>query len=109
MRFGRTLLVVTATGIFGMVSSCKDVTAPPPVATISLSISSASLVPSETVLITAIPREAAGTPLTRPITWTTSTAAVATVENGLITGHGIGAAVISAESEGVKADVAVSA
>ena len=108
MRFGRTLLVVTATGIFGMVSSCKDVTAPSPVATISLSVYSASLVPSETVLITAIPREAGGTPLTRPITWTTSAAAVATVENGLITGHSIGAAVISAESEGVKADVSVS-
>ena len=102
------LLVGTATGIVALASSCRDIVAPPPVATISLSDYSADLVPSETVLITATPKESAGTPVSRPVIWTTSVAAVATVENGLITAHAIGTAVISAESEGAKADLTVS-
>jgi hypothetical protein len=108
MRLGRTLLAVTAVGIFALVTSCRDIVAPPPVATISLSDYTADLVPSETALITATPKDGTGTALTRPITWTTSAAAVATVENGLITGHAVGTAVISAQSEGIKADVTVS-
>jgi len=107
MRFSRTLLAVTAVGILALVTSCRDIVAPPPVATISLSDYSADLVPSETALITATPKEAGGTALSRPIIWSSNAPAIATVENGLITGHALGLAVVTAESEGVKAQVAV--
>jgi len=50
MRFRRTLLAVTAVGIIALVTSCRDIVAPTPVATISLSDYAADLVPSETVL-----------------------------------------------------------
>ncbi|HUQ47086.1 MAG TPA: SGNH/GDSL hydrolase family protein [Gemmatimonadaceae bacterium] len=107
MRIRRTLLAVTAVGILSLVTSCRDIVAPTPVATISLSGYAADLVPSETVLITATPKEAGGTALTRTLLWSSSAPAVATVENGLITGHALGVAVVTVESEGVRAQVAV--
>ncbi len=107
MRFSRTPLTVTAVGILALIASCRDIVAPPPVATVSLSAYSADLVPSETELITATPRDASGAALERPLVWKSSAPTVATVENGLITGRSWGNAVISAESEGIKAEVAV--
>jgi len=65
------------------------------------------LVPKETEQLTAVPREAAGTALTRQISWSTSAPEIVTVDNGLVTARSIGTAVVSATSEGVKADVSV--
>lgn len=75
---------------------------------ISLSDISAELVPQETEQLTATPRDASGAALTRPIAWSTSAPEIATVDNGLITGKKAGSAVVSATSEGVRADVNIS-
>jgi hypothetical protein len=74
---------------------------PEPVATVEVSPASASIVPGETVQLTATPRDAAGTTLTdRDVSWSSNNAAVATVSDaGLVTGVADGEAVITATSE----------
>ncbi|MEO5903534.1 MAG: Ig-like domain-containing protein [Gemmatimonadaceae bacterium] len=107
MRLQKTLLVVTAMGIISIASSCRDIVAPTPVTTISLSDISAELVPQETQQFAATPKDASGLALTRPVSWTTSAPGIATVDNGLVTAKNIGTATITATSEGVRADVSV--
>src|SRR6266699_999897 len=76
---------------------------PAPVATVSVSPASLSIAVSQTMQLTATPRDAAGHALTgRTVTWKTSNGAVATVSaTGLATGVSAGTATITATSEGV--------
>jgi uncharacterized protein YjdB len=62
-----------------------------------------------TLQLSATTRDASGTILTgRPVNWTTSNSALATVSStGLVTGVGLGSAQITAESEGATSSVTV--
>jgi uncharacterized protein YjdB len=73
-----------------------------PVASVSVTPSTLSLTVGQTGQLTATPRDAAGNPLTgRGVTWTTTAAAVATVNpTGLVLAQGVGTATIRATSEG---------
>jgi trimeric autotransporter adhesin len=73
-----------------------------PVATVTITPDASTLLPNQTVQLTATLRDAAGDVLTgRIVTWTTSDAAVATVSAaGLVTAAGGGTATITATSEG---------
>jgi Big-like domain-containing protein len=76
---------------------------PPPsaaVASVDVQPTSGTIDPGQTLQLTATPRDAAGTALTRAVTWSTSAAAVATVSStGLVTALTAGSATITATSE----------
>ncbi|MEO8480048.1 MAG: Ig-like domain-containing protein [Gemmatimonadota bacterium] len=79
-----------------------------PVATVTVTGSTSALTPGLTVQLTATPRDAAGTGLSgRAITWTSSSLAVATVSNGLVTAVGPGTATITATSEGKSGTLSI--
>ena len=82
---------------------------PPPVASVSVSPSSASLHPGDTVHLTATPRDSGGNALTgRTITWSSDSTAVATVNSsGLVTGVAAGSSTVRATSEGKTGTAAV--
>ncbi|HWC73007.1 MAG TPA: Ig-like domain-containing protein, partial [Gemmatimonadales bacterium] len=83
---------------------------PIPVASVTVSPTTASVVVGATQQLTATPKDANGNPLTgRTITWTSSDATIATVDaNGLVTGNAIGGPVtITATSEGKSATAAI--
>ena len=83
-----------------------------PVASVSVSPATASVLVGGTVQLTATPKDSAGNPLTgRSITWASSNPVAATVNgSGLVTGAAVGTATITATSEGKSgtATVAVS-
>ena len=83
--------------------------APAPVASIALSPASGTLSVGQTAQIVATLRDASGNILTgRTITWSSSNTAVATVtQAGAVTGVSAGSATITATSEGVSANAAV--
>ncbi len=85
------------------------VPAPAPVASVTVSPSTASLMVGGTQQFTATLRDASGNVLTgRVITWATSAAAVATVNgSGLVSGVAAGTATITATSEGSRDSAAV--
>lgn len=74
----------------------------PPVASVDVSPSSASLYVGRTSQLSATPRDASGNPLTgRVVTWSSSASAVATVSaSGMVTAVAPGSATITATSEG---------
>ncbi len=76
--------------------------APAPVASVTITPDSATLVVGGTAHLSATTRDANGLLLLgRPIAWTSGNAAVATVDaNGLVTGVGTGSAAVIATSEG---------
>ncbi len=80
-----------------------------PVATVTITPASATLNVGGTWTFTAVTRDAAGNVLlNRPITWTTSNSAVATVSaSGVGTGVGAGTATITATSEAKSASATV--
>ncbi|MGE0441821.1 MAG: Ig-like domain-containing protein [Gemmatimonadales bacterium] len=82
---------------------------PAPVATVVVAPGAASMVPLETVQLTATPRDAAGTALTgRSIAWASNASGVATVSaSGLVSAVAAGSATISATSEGQTGSAAV--
>jgi hypothetical protein len=74
---------------------------PAPVATVTVTPGSASIVQGGTQQLTATLRDASGNVLGgREVTWSTSASAVATVVGGLVTARGAGLATITATSEG---------
>ena len=74
---------------------------PPPVASVDVTPTTATILVGGTVQLTATPKSANGTPLDRPVTWASNNPAAATVDAaGLVTGVGAGVATISATSEG---------
>jgi acid phosphatase len=82
---------------------------PTPVASVTVSPSSASLHPGDTVRFTATPRDSAGNALTgRTLAWSSDSTAVATVSaSGLVTGVAPGSSTIRATSEGKTGTAAV--
>jgi len=84
-----------------------------PVASVGVNPGSVTLAVGQTAQLAATPRDAGGNALSgRAVTWTTSAAAVATVNgSGLVTAQGTGTATITATSEGQSgtASVTVSA
>ena len=93
--------------------ACSDASAPPPpdepVVSVSVTPATRTLVPGETAQLTAIARGGAGQELPgRSITWSSSSAAVATVSNrGLVTAVAPGEATVSALVEGVAASAVI--
>jgi len=87
------------------------VTAAPsgPVASVTVSPASASLAPGQVVQLTAILKDASGATLSgRPVTWSSSSAAVAGVSgSGLVTGTTPGSATITATAEGRSGTAAI--
>lgn len=97
---GGAAIVATTRGASGFAS----IDAIGNVASVSITGSTGSLPIGQTVQLAATPLEANGRELFRPITWTSSAPAVATVSNtGLVTTVGVGSTVISAASEGKTA------
>lgn len=72
-----------------------------PVATVTVSPTTATILAGTTTTLIPTTKDANGTTLTgRTITWTSSNNLVATVANGLVTGVAVGTAIITATSEG---------
>jgi uncharacterized protein YjdB len=107
MRGKKLLCGAVASGALLVFGSCKDVVGPVAVDNISVSAPTLDLVPGENVRLTALLRDAVGQPLERTVTWGTSSSAVATVENGLVTAVAKGTATITAASEGKTATTLV--
>src|SRR5690348_2114584 len=105
---GNATITATADGVSGTASVAVQ-SLPVPVASVSMSPSSASMVPGDTVTITATPRDSTGTALGgRTITWSSSNTSVAKVSSaGLVTAVTVGSATITATSEGKTGTVAV--
>jgi uncharacterized protein YjdB len=82
---------------------------PVPVASVTVSPASPSVLIGQTAQLSATPKDANGNPLTgRVVTWTTSAPAVATVSaSGLVTGVAPGSATITATSEGKSGSAAL--
>lgn len=83
---------------------------PPIVASLELSPSSDSITVGDTLQLTATIRDASGNVLTgRSVIWSSSSTSVATVSStGLVTGTTVGAATITATSEGKSATAEIS-
>jgi len=80
-----------------------------PVASVTVSPASATIVNGATTQLSAVMKDAAGNTLSgRVVTWSTSDAAIATVNgNGLVTATGLGSATITATSEGKNDTAAI--
>lgn len=99
----------TVTASIDGVSAALSVTVTAiPVSRIVLSADSLALAPGDTRSVTAETRSATGALLSgRPIVWSSSAPAIASVSGGTITAIGAGAALITATSEGVVGTVRV--
>jgi uncharacterized protein YjdB len=103
---GTTQVTATVDGVAGSASS--TVTAVP-VASVSVSPNTATVIVGQNVTLTATPLDASGNPLAgRVVTWTTSNASRATVSNtGVVTGVSAGNVTITATSEGKSGTASV--
>jgi uncharacterized protein YjdB len=80
----------------------------PAVASITVSPSTASLLKGATLQLNATTKDASGQVITAPVTWSTGSAAVATVSSGgQVSGMAAGTATITARSGGKAASAAV--
>ena len=105
---GSATITATSEGQRG--SAAVTVTAASvPVASVTVSPTTASVTAGQTVQLAATPQDASGNPLTgRVVIWTSSNGAVATVSgSGLVTTLAAGAATITATSEGQSGSAAV--
>ncbi len=99
---------VSAT-VEGQSGSVVVTVSPVPVATVAVLPSNSSLVIGQTQMLSATPKDAAGSPLTgRVTTWSSSNVSVASVSaTGLVTAVSIGGATITATVEGRAASASV--
>lgn len=93
-------------GVFLVVLACggggDGGSAPPTVATVTVSPASGTVVVGATLQLSASAVDRGGKPLSRTLTWSSTTPNVATVStSGLVTGISAGAATISATADGV--------
>jgi uncharacterized protein YjdB len=96
---GSATLTATVAGLNGVAAVSVSLK---PVASVTLSPSTASVSVGKTVQLSATLRDAGGATLTgRAVAWSTSSSKLATVSStGLVTGHAKGTATITATSEG---------
>lgn len=95
---GRADITVSLPGS-SLTAVCR-LTVGTPVESIQLSRPAASLIAGQTLTLAAATAPAQDA----AVTWQTSDPAVATVENGVVTAHGAGAAVITAAADGCTAE-----
>ncbi|MEO5589357.1 MAG: Ig-like domain-containing protein, partial [Gemmatimonadaceae bacterium] len=107
MRATKLLLVATAAVILAVATSCTEVVAPKEATTLALSDDALELVPGAAEQLNATPKDASGTPLTRPLAWSTSAPSIATVASGLVTGVAPGTAVITVTAGGLSNEALV--
>ena len=100
--------IITAT-IEGKSSVAAVTVSAPPVVSVAVSPSSATLVVGQTVDLEAEPRDAAGRPLSdRAVTWSSNRPEVATVTSaGIVAAVSAGSATITASSEGRSGTAAI--
>lgn len=106
----RHSLKTAALSMLILACSGDSLSGPPPspaVASVQLSRDTATLVPGATVQITASAIDAAGQPLGRSATWSSSDETKASVADGIVTGVAPGSATITATIEGKTAQAAV--
>ena len=97
---------VTATS--GDKSVEAEITVVPPVASITLNMTTGTLLTAETVQLTATLKDASGAELTRTVAWQSDAPAVAIVDaNGLVTALTPGTATITATCEGLLANAVI--
>ncbi|HJS42319.1 MAG TPA: Ig-like domain-containing protein, partial [Gemmatimonadales bacterium] len=98
---GEGAVTITATSEGQSGTAALNVT-PPPVATVTVSPATGTVLVGATLPLTATPQDANGNTLTgRVVTWATSNGAIATVtETGVVTGVAAGTVTIAATSEG---------
>ena len=103
---GSTTITATSEGQSG---TATIAVATVPVASVEVSPAAASVQVADALRLTAIPRDAAGNPLTgRVVTWSTTDATIVPVDaTGLVTGARVGAATVTATVEGLSAAAAV--
>src|SRR5678815_3844724 len=92
--------------VSGLALGCGGATEPDPieVASLTLSETSATLVPGSTVSLAATPRDAAGAAVSVAVTWNSSDITKASVSSaGVVTGVAAGSASITATSGGKTA------
>ncbi|MCU0633886.1 MAG: Ig-like domain-containing protein [Gemmatimonadaceae bacterium] len=99
---GVALGSATITGTVEGRSGTVQVTViPVPVSSVSVTLTDSSLNIGQSAQGTAVPRDANGQPLARPVTWGSATPAIANVSaTGLVTGIAEGTTAITATSEG---------
>jgi len=107
---GSATITATSEGKSG--TAAITVTAPPapaPVATVAVSPASASVAAGQAVQLSAVTKDSAGTVLTgRTVTWASSNSGIASVSgSGFVTGVTVGAATITATSEGKSGTAAI--
>src|SRR5206468_2953135 len=107
---GAATITATSEGKSG--TAAITVTAPPapaPVATVAVSPASASVAAGQAVQLSAVTKDSAGTVLTgRTVTWASSNSGIASVSgSGFVTGVTVGAATITATSEGKSGTAAI--
>jgi trimeric autotransporter adhesin len=109
VRAGASTITATIEGRSATASVTVEAPPPVPVASVTISPTSATLQVGGTRQFTATAHAADGTPLPdRPITWTSSAPAVATVSaTGLVTAVAPGQATITASAEGQSATASV--
>ena len=112
LRASDSVLAAVLLAIIGCGGGGGDKTSGPsrtPVATVTVSPSTASLIVGATQQLAASPQDAAGAALSgRTVTWSTSDAAKATVSSsGLVSAQAIGSASIIANCEGIAGTSAV--
>ncbi|MGH7522820.1 MAG: Ig-like domain-containing protein [Gemmatimonadales bacterium] len=100
------------TGLLWLVVACSggsDSGSPSGVASISLSATSATFAPGDTLRLSAMPRDGAGAAIVgQTITWSTSASSVAIVSvTGLVTAIATGSATITATASGKSASATI--
>ena len=104
---GSATILATVEGKAGAASLVVAAPAPQPVASVSVTAPTTSLIVPQTTQLTVVLRDAAGNPLSgRTIGWSTGNTSVASVSaGGLVTAMGAGTTVITATSEGKSGSV----
>jgi uncharacterized protein YjdB len=91
-----------------LLAACKDGPTAPPVATLTTSRDTATLVPGAGLELIATPKDANGNALTRAVSWSSSDQSRATVSStGFVFGVAAGSATITATSEGRTASTQI--
>jgi trimeric autotransporter adhesin len=112
---GTGLVTALAAGTVVITVACESATGTAgvtvtnvPVASVTVSPATASLLVGQTVQLTATPKDVNGNPLSgRLVAWVSSNSGLASVTGGLVTGVATGSATITATSEGQSGTAAI--